>query len=172
MTDTLKAAGEEIAKITQQMRTSLVSPVLADYADAIDAELEAHVRAELSAVTGELPEAFAWATTRVVDGKVFYEKLPIQSTQPGFYKHTKLYTADQMRAYAAHLHASEQGWMPIESAPRDGTAVLAWCDDWLYWGHFGVMAYDGVHEMWMETGFAVQPAPTHWQPLPRGPKHE
>jgi len=64
-------------------------------------------------------------------------------------------------------------WQPIESAPKDGTSVLA------FWGQdsaldlFGVI-YWGCEEgcgepIWLENDKAVGP-PTHWQPLPEPPE--
>lgn len=64
-------------------------------------------------------------------------------------------------------------WMPIESAPKDGTKFLAWRD------HEVAEAYviqrdDG--EVWTfgrtSAHVSVFPSnkPTHWQPLPAPPK--
>lgn len=63
-------------------------------------------------------------------------------------------------------------WQPIETAPRDGTAVL---------GYFGLTAgdeppdmavtrYDGKH--WVSTEIPCEPfdKPTHWMPLPEPPE--
>lgn len=63
------------------------------------------------------------------------------------------------------------GWRPIETAPKDGTAVLLYADSWeLTWGIQAGRFYDGE---WMCWGGAVpendEDGPTHWQPLPPPP---
>ena len=73
------------------------------------------------------------------------------------------------------INPAEGIWQPIETAPRDGTEVLAWCDfdslrcaivisyepndenpKWPWWD------WDcrGIHES----------VPTHWMPLPAPPE--
>ena len=61
------------------------------------------------------------------------------------------------------------GWQPIETAPSDGTAFLA----------FWPQAYQGKGGMyvmlWHDDGFYTNTAayelkPTHWMPLPEPPK--
>lgn len=72
-------------------------------------------------------------------------------------------------------------WQPIETAPRDGTPILAWSE--MYGGKV-VMAN------WRMDSYAVRPKPywsfndertygtrmvrmcqpTHWMPLPEGPE--
>lgn len=60
------------------------------------------------------------------------------------------------------------GWLPIETAPRDGTVILAMLTDsdipqsvlyqkgWrIHWDGYYLSGYDG---------------PTHWQPLPKPPQ--
>ena len=76
-----------------------------------------------------------------------------------------------------------QGWRPIESAPRDGTAILAHgtlageingpYDSPM----FGVVEYVGQSDYagfeWSlvgADGYCVWMAPTHWLPLPPAPK--
>lgn len=82
-------------------------------------------------------------------------------------------------------------WLPIESAPKDGTKILIWRDGWLYapvaWrevidgedGSFGAWIFDdglclGLAEGvlgWQED-FDEDSMPTHWQPLPPTPNSQ
>jgi len=68
-------------------------------------------------------------------------------------------------------------WQPIETAPRDGTPILAWPIRAIH----GVVPYvvvaldlengGKVHETWIEaagTEWATY-YPTHWMPLPDAP---
>lgn len=57
--------------------------------------------------------------------------------------------------------ADENGWMPIESAPRDGTRVLTFDPGFI-----------GIHLDWFDRQDAVSGwlgEPTHWRPLPPPP---
>lgn len=63
------------------------------------------------------------------------------------------------------------GWLPIDTAPRDGTTVFA-CDRQM--GHRGMVHFNGI-EWEMVDGLSNTPMgkgfyPTHWMPLPEGPK--
>lgn len=59
-----------------------------------------------------------------------------------------------------------QGWMPIESAPKDGTSIIiALTDDTVseaYWHRRG----------WVVHGEFLSDQQTHWQPLPTPPAKE
>lgn len=63
-------------------------------------------------------------------------------------------------------------WQTINTAPKDGTKILA------YWtsnqvggdGSWGVVHFDR-HEEWMEDDNQVG-EPTHWTPLPSPPSPE
>lgn len=58
---------------------------------------------------------------------------------------------------------AEQGWQPIETAPKDGRKVLAAFKGQFAWMMFVAIAGPfGVSE----PGYA---APTHWRPLPEPP---
>ena len=58
-------------------------------------------------------------------------------------------------------------WLPIETAPRDGTKILVWrpreSND--YEAHADVDAWMG--KSWWHSRRAQQP--THWMPLPMPP---
>jgi hypothetical protein len=62
-------------------------------------------------------------------------------------------------------------WQPIETAPKDGTHILAWpCWDIVYvvkWtnrGQYGSYWVEASGEEYSDAD------PTHWMPLPEPPK--
>lgn len=60
-----------------------------------------------------------------------------------------------------------QGWQPIETAPKDGTPVLAWDE-----GAVCIVTWVSGDSVDPDGWYDVQrldPAPTHWQPLPPAP---
>lgn len=67
--------------------------------------------------------------------------------------------------------AQREQWQPIETAPKDGTYVLLYCD---YYG-IGRCVWDDWRGVWRSDdpnhgiGF---PQPTHWMPLPAAPTPE
>lgn len=76
--------------------------------------------------------------------------------------------ADKLEPLLTALRAAPEGWRDIESAPKDGTWVLAWpCYS------------EGVHRVrwggkrppcWQDFMGRVPKPPTHWQSLPEPPK--
>ena len=72
-------------------------------------------------------------------------------------------------------------WQPIETAPKDGTDVLAWADGVVIvsfrmddndrtGNHYGNMWLDNSYDDF-SCGLASVPyEPTHWMPLPEPPK--
>tara|TARA_R100000365_G_C2745974_1_gene75048 strand:- start:2649 stop:2993 length:345 start_codon:yes stop_codon:yes gene_type:complete len=76
--------------------------------------------------------------------------------------------AGRLEDIASRLQAlavAEDGWQPIETAPQDGTQVLAPCG----YGFLDVLTYsDGA---WRETSnlLRARHQPTVWQPLPAAP---
>lgn len=81
---------------------------------------------------------------------------------------------------AHHPKASEPGWMPIESAPKDSSRILVYLPtsnrpvQEVWWA----IPYEGSTDGWWSTpqgptgrGYVILPeSPTHWQPLPAAPE--
>lgn len=69
----------------------------------------------------------------------------------------------------------EQGWQPIETAPRDGTWIWCWHKEHR-WQRVGMRsATSGPRWYYSGTGFSAQyadDAPTHWRPLPAAPQED
>jgi hypothetical protein len=55
-------------------------------------------------------------------------------------------------------------WQPIDTAPKDGTDVLIFCDDEIVIGSFAGGMW------WFDQIRYEKHAPTHWMPLPAPPK--
>ncbi|MBS0988955.1 hypothetical protein JK182_09810 [Acetobacter okinawensis] len=68
--------------------------------------------------------------------------------------------------------ADAAAWRPIETAPKDGTDIIACgtqtfdagCDPEPF---INIIFWSG--NMWQDGTIADQPKPTHWQPLPTRP---
>jgi hypothetical protein len=92
-----------------------------------------------------------------------------------------------MRSYAlAAVEAARPKWLPIKTAPKDGTHILAllpdadtcyvicWCDPAA--GIRVELREAGEEVGWRHAhdGFPVSEfsKPTHWQPLPAAPSQE
>lgn len=61
-------------------------------------------------------------------------------------------------------------WQPIETAPKDGTAILiakSPCDHWA--GMFVAYWSDDLDE-WFYSINRIVRQPTHWMPLPAAPE--
>ena len=69
----------------------------------------------------------------------------------------------------------EQDWQPIETAPRDGTAVLCWPFNYssLFEGKAEpeiVIGFFSENDWWCESNVSKTFDPTHWRPLPTPPE--
>lgn len=95
-------------------------------------------------------------------------------------------TIDAIYADAIASLRKEREWQPIESAPKDGTPIIAFPDKqiggvlggvgwtvaryregWVSGGFSGTP--NKQVSGWWEGGLFMGPQPTHWQPLPEGP---
>lgn len=90
------------------------------------------------------------------------------------------WVSDMARAALAKLSAMPSGWMPIETAPKDGTPILLAAKG--FDGGVGIAAFDtgwSPDGWWMcddgkrAVDLPLRGAdPTHWQPLPTPPEGE
>lgn len=76
---------------------------------------------------------------------------------------------------ALRQHQQDGGWLPIESAPRDGTPFLAYVKK----THSGLMPKNRVFRISLTkkgwccgNNYFNESQLTHWQPLPPAPKKE
>jgi len=94
---------------------------------------------------------------------------------------TPLFTARQMRAALIPAHEVEDGWRPIETAPKDGTRIMV-----AYKGGVTIATFlkdaaeyeddHGPHfvefdcdDHFYSSHLVDKNAPTHWRPLPAPP---
>lgn len=63
-----------------------------------------------------------------------------------------------------------RGWMPIETAPKDGTRVLAHRPGWA--DSIGVAWWSQTWGEWCSVPGTYRWTPSHWQPLPSPPPAE
>lgn len=68
-------------------------------------------------------------------------------------------------------------WQPIETAPKDGRDILAWCSGYHVATWFDCWRYDSRHpEAEHDGGWVIGGGyvikPTAWQPLPAPPASE
>jgi hypothetical protein len=77
----------------------------------------------------------------------------------------------EIAALRSQLEAMQ--WRPIESAPRDGTRILGWYDDFYDagTGEFVTVYYHAIpYGSWFDTtGMPIESAPDKWMPLPPVP---
>lgn len=62
------------------------------------------------------------------------------------------------------------GWMPIESAPRDGTRMIVFCPTENDQYVINIAHWQSNTEKWHNGLWGVLYEPTHWMPLPAAPK--
>jgi hypothetical protein len=82
--------------------------------------------------------------------------------------------ATEADATEAQLRAALPVWRPIETAPKDGSKILAWAPDLAPISYYGVAFWAEAQEAnprsvagWF---WSYATRPTHWQPLPPPPE--
>lgn len=72
---------------------------------------------------------------------------------------------DRLCEYIARVENG--GWLPIETAPKDGSNIILWAK----YGDLPLVGrYSKTYDEWLEAGgTGYKFTPTHWQPLPQTP---
>lgn len=72
---------------------------------------------------------------------------------------------------AAIDRLKRETWRPIATAPKDGTAILAWCEPYgirhLYWAS---LSYAPSRGFWQVVSGSAVYVPTQWMPIPPAPE--
>ncbi len=110
----------------------------------------------IAAITKATPEKSPWSVADFADDP---------SNAPEIDAHI----ATILNAVATGQLVPAQTWQPIETAPRDGTQILACL--WAYGQPGGERRYEVVSwecDGWASEAYPIYP-PTHWMPLPPSP---
>jgi hypothetical protein len=130
-----------------------------------------------------------------------WEQLPVEGGQAGYWRDRALAAEaqladaarhrEQARAEAIEQAQADDGWLPIEQAPRDGTRILVAKIGWIFKdvveafkdGHepaeqgwhlyFATTAYYAADKGYWTDGLEKLVEPTHWRsvgPLPAPPR--
>lgn len=75
----------------------------------------------------------------------------------------------------ARCHQQDHGmcegrWLPIATAPKDGTPILVWRADGVHVARWRVLYGKGFWDQPYLRLRHRKPAPTHWMKLPESPK--
>lgn len=124
-------------------------------------------KSELTARIAELEK-----TITVVEGEQEFARLA-QAKHFEYHREVSrrsLAERDELKKQLAEAR-KDSSWQPIETAPKDGTVILACAHDWkrpteMKWNNFtGLLTFmNGTHPMFTP--------PTHWIPLPSTPLPE
>lgn len=81
-------------------------------------------------------------------------------------------TAMLVRISTAINVLANNGWQPIETAPKDGREVLVIAGQQSPSGRYFTAYWDDFHDGWYYRAQGFVPKPTHWMPLPPLPQIE
>lgn len=94
----------------------------------------------------ELPEPFGWLSHNVLTRKTFFGNMPLQSLQPGVYKHIKAYTRSQViEAIDADRAMREP------TRPSSGYVMVPSSGEPVAWKHDCAALLTNDVELWIDT---------------------
>jgi len=149
---------------------------------AILSALEPSAARELALEEGDLQELLERLDAGLeYEGWMETDGAPVELFDIGAAQDLFADAAAAIRALSFTDHADAgkvegDGWLPIESAPKDGTVIDLWSDEYgrltdCYWG--APMAYEGGETGWVHAHsneWAESPDEfVHWRPLPLPP---
>jgi hypothetical protein len=116
-------------------------------------------------------DSYYFATVRF-DGALLYDGDDLPSAQAAAQSDYEQRILSALSPQPVTKPAMGGGWMPIETAPRDGTDILV-CDSKVCGGHINVVSYteEDYPNVWETQEFLAyhKDAFTHWHPLPAAP---
>lgn len=170
-------AADDIYRMVRELDVAMNGDKAAKQASLCDivGQLKEYIEAAkadvvVSAAQGQ--KAVAWLYTRSAHGNEYVllrERDPGTSTEFGW---------TETPLFASPVPASGEGWRPIETAPKDGTTIDLWDDDWKIricnarWAfHYWLEGRPQGDKAW---GPDHRDGPfcshlTHWMPLPAAP---
>ena len=100
----------------------------------------------------------------------FWDDWHSHISEGDFENHWLIMDIDKALATIDRLIA-EQGWQPIETAPRDGTDIYATRVDAVVFRPSIIYFEKFENRGWLcsQTHYPVKSQPTHWMPLPQPP---
>jgi len=124
----------------------------------------------------------AWVKEQEESDRMMAEQCSGAGLSPNRHNELRVAYAERADHFAAlHARLVNQGWQPIETAPKDGTDVLlvgpsnvvgfgCWMDERFPAIECGVPVECGVDPGWYATSmWPGSEQPTFWQPLPAPP---
>ncbi len=109
----------------------------------------------------------AWPDATAIECSSDLHDCPVNPSVTGYTR------AEAIAAWNTRTHSAEiagalrdaERWQPIESAPRDGRAVIL--------AHLGGKPYIGkwCHDTWVDER-GLSHGPSHWRPLPAPPTQD
>lgn len=132
---------------------------------AAQSDFEARIRSVL--ISTPKPEPVGWETDAEWDLEMrcanITENTPFAEVSKLINDLWQQYClAAEPKPEATEGGAHEKRWQLIETAPKDGSNILAWAD---YWGRFHIVAWNEEEGYWCDGSWCFTSGPTHWMPV-------